>query len=129
MSEEHPNIALLKRFDPTNIAGSADVFAEDVVWHFFNPRLPDVQGDYVGRTGLQSFFEKMAELTNGSFRVNLVSVDPVGDELLVTQTKNTMTLEGQSIETDVVVVWRIVDGRIGEVWDIPSVHSASASPT
>jgi predicted SnoaL-like aldol condensation-catalyzing enzyme len=32
-------------------------------------------------------------------------------------------LEDQQLETDVVVVWRIVDGRIAEVWDIPSVYS------
>jgi len=24
----------------------------------------------------------------------------------------------------VVLVWRIVDGRIAEVWDIPAVHTA-----
>ena len=48
----------------------------------------------------------------------------VGDELVVTHTKNRMTLQGRPIATDVVVVWRIVDGRIAEVWDIPSVHTA-----
>ena len=127
MTEEHPNIALLKRFDPTNIAEAADVLAEDVVWHFFNPRLPHLQGDYVGRSALQAFFQKMAEQTHGTFKVTPVSVTPVGDELLVTQTRNEMTLDGQRIETDVVVVWRIVNSRIAEVWDIPSVHATSTT--
>jgi len=127
MTEEHPNVALLKRLDPGNVAGAADVFAEDVIWHFFNPLLPDIQGDYVGRSGIQAFFEKMAQLTDGTFRVNPVSITPVGDELLVTQSKNTMVMEDQRIETDVVVVWRIVDGRVSEIWDIPSVHSAHTS--
>ena len=36
MTEEHPNVALLKRFDPESVAGTSDVFAEDVVFHFFN---------------------------------------------------------------------------------------------
>ena len=31
---------------------------------------------------------------------------------------------GQPIETDVVTVWRIVAGRIAEVWDIPSVYAS-----
>ncbi|QDU06977.1 nuclear transport factor 2 family protein [Gimesia aquarii] len=127
MTEEHPNVALLKQLDPGNVAGTADVFAEDVVWHFFNPLLPDMQGDYVGRSGVQDFFEQMAKQTDGTFRVNPVSVTAVGDELLVTQSKNTMVMKDQQIEIDVVVVWRIVDGRISEVWDIPSVHHAQTS--
>ena len=36
-------------------------------------------------------------------------------------------MEGRQIETDVVVVWRIVDGRISEAWDIPSIHAAHIS--
>ena len=127
MAEEHPNITLLKKFDPANLAGAADVFSEDVIWHFFNPLLPDMQGDHVGRAGIRAFFEKMAELTRGTFKVNPVSVNAVGDELLVSQTRNTLTIEGRTIESDVVVVWRIVDGRITEVWDIPSVHAVRVS--
>ena len=127
MTEVHPNVALLSKFDPANVAGAADIFAEDVVFHFFNPNLPDVQGDYVGLTALQEFFGTMAKKTAGTFRVNPVSVTAAGDELVVVQTKNTMILEGRQIETDVAVVWRIVDGRITEVWDIPSVHTARVS--
>lgn len=123
MTETHRNVALLSRFDPANVAESAEVLSEDVVWHFFNPRLPDLHGDYLGRAGLQDFFEKMGNLTEGSFKVNPVAITAVGDELVVTQVKDTMVLEGQSIEVDAVVVWRIVDGRIVEAWDIPAVHS------
>ena len=58
---EHPNITPLNRFDLGDVAGAAELLAEDFVWHFFNPRLPDVQGDYVGVTGLQAFFEKVGK--------------------------------------------------------------------
>ncbi len=47
-----------------------------------------------------------------------ISATAVGDELVVTQTKNTMTIQGQTIVSDVVAVWRIIEGRIAEVWDI-----------
>jgi predicted SnoaL-like aldol condensation-catalyzing enzyme len=123
MTKEHPNISVLKRFDPRNIAGSADVIAEDVVFHYFNPKLPEMQGDYVGLEGLQTFFEKIGGRTDGTFKVNPISATAVGDELVVAHTKNTMIFEDQQIEIDVVVVWRIVDGRITEVWDIPSVFT------
>ncbi len=123
MTKEHPNISVLEKFDPTNLAGSADVLAENAVWHFFNPLLPDVQGDYVGLKGFQAFFGKLGGKTDGTFKVNLISTIAVGDELVVTHSKNSMILEGRPIETDVVVVWRIVDGLITEVWDIPSVYT------
>jgi hypothetical protein len=74
------------------------------VWHFFNPRLPDVGGDYVGLSGLQTFLEKLVALTEGTFEVEPISVTAIGDELLVMHNKNRMTLQGMSIETDVVVV-------------------------
>ena len=127
MSEEHPNVSLLKRLDFGNLADAADLFAEDFVWHFFNPRLPDVEGDYVGLNGLQTFLEKMVALTEGTFEVAPISVTAVGDELVIMHNKNRMTLQGMPIETDVVVVWRIVDGRFSEVWDIPSVYTPASS--
>ena len=123
MTEEHPNIAVLKRFNPANVAETLDVFAEDVVWHYYNPCLPDLHGDYVGRAGIKTFFEKLRLLTGSAFNVNLISVTPVGNELVVVHRQQVMNLEGHQIESEVVVVWRIVDGRIVEVWDIPSVHS------
>lgn len=123
MPEEHPNISLLKRLSPGNLAAAAELFADDVVWHFFNPRLPDIQGDYVGLAGLKSFFETMGARTGGTFHVEPISMNPIGDELVTMQTRNTMTLEGQQISTDVALVWRIVEGRVKEVWDIPSVYT------
>ncbi len=131
MTDEHPNISVLQKFDPTNITASADALAEDAVFHYFNPLLPDIQGDYVGLKGFQDFFEKIGELTEGTFKVNLISATAIGDELVVVHTNNTMSLENQQIDLenkqidiDVVVVWRIVDGRITEGWDIPSVYTS-----
>lgn len=123
MTEEHPNVAVLRRFDPANLDETADVFAEDVVWHFYNPRIPELHGDYIGHAGIKTFFEKLRKLAGSSFKVNVISVTPVGNELVVVHRKQTMTLEDQQVESDVVVVWRIVNGRIAEVWDIPSIHS------
>ena len=125
MTQEHPNVSLMKRLDPRNLAGAADLIADDFVWHFFNPRLPDMQGDYVGLTGLRTFFEKMKVMTDGTFQIEPISITPVGDELVVVHVKDRMILEGRPIEIDAVVVWRIVDDHIAEAWDIPAVHTAS----
>ena len=117
MTEDHPNVALLKRLDLRNLTASKDLIAEDVVWHYFNPNLADVQGDYVGLDGVRSFFEAIAQKSRGTFKIDPMSIAPVGDELVVVQSRNTLTLEDRSVTVDVVVVWRIVHGRVVEVWE------------
>ena len=122
MTKEHPNIALLQRLDPTNLAAAKDLIAEEAVFHYFNPNLPELQGDYVGLDGIRTFFEKVGEKTGGTFKVNPVSATAIGDELVVTHTRNTLSFRDQDIALDVVVVWRILDGRIIEIWDIVPVR-------
>ena len=123
MTADHPNLSLIQRLNLRNLADSAELFSEDVVWHFFNPRLPDLQGDYIGLAGIETFFSRLATSTDGTFQVVPVSITAAGDELVVTHSKNRMEFENEPIEVDVVVVWRIVEGRINEVWDIPSIYS------
>lgn len=118
MIDEHPNIALLKRLDLRNLEAARGLFAEDVIWHYFNPNLPELQGDYVGLDGIRSFFQRVGELSRGTFKAEPVSITPVGDELVMVQVRDTLTIKGKSHARDVVVVWRIVDGRVVEVWDI-----------
>ncbi|MDJ0638743.1 MAG: nuclear transport factor 2 family protein [Paracoccaceae bacterium] len=118
MTQDHPNVALLKRLDLRNLAASRDLIAEDVVWHYANPNLPDLQGDYVGLDGVRSFFEAVGQRSKGTFEIHPKSVTPVGDELVVVHSQNTLTFEGRKVAVEVVVVWRFVDGRVVEVWDI-----------
>jgi len=125
MNKQHSNIELLKRFDPENLAAMAEVLADDFVWHFINPELPEVQGDFPGIEGLIDFFKKMAEHTDGSFKINPLSVTPIGDEFVVVHVKDTMVLRGSAMEVDAIVLWHFVDGKIKEVWDIPALHTAT----
>lgn len=118
MTEDHPALAVIQQLDTSNIAASAHLFAEDAVWHYANPNLPDLTGDYLGPAGIGAFFAKLAEKSQGTFKIEPVSATPVGPELVVVQSRNTLTLEARIITVDVVVVWRAVEGRIQEVWDI-----------
>lgn len=128
MTEVHPNLELLMRFNPNDPESSASLFAEDFVWHYFNSRLPDIQGDYAGFAGLKRFFQAMAKKSGASFKVNPVTAIPIGNELLVSHVQNTMTFEDGPLAINAVVVWRFVDGKIAEAWDIPAVHEVAASP-
>ena len=109
------------------ITGTPELFAENVVWHFFNPKLPDVQGDYAGINGIEAFFAKLTALTEGSFHVEPVNATAIGDELVVMHTRNSLVLDDVPVALDAVLVWRIVDGRIAEVWDIPAVYMEHAA--
>jgi len=123
MDKEHQNIKVLQRLNLFNLKASSDIIADDFVWHYFNPELPEMEGDYKGIAGLADFFKKMAGNTGGSFKVNVISTMPMGDELVVTHVRDTMILKDKPIEVDAVVVWSIADGKIQEAWDIPAVHS------
>ena len=51
-----------------------------------------------GLLGLQVFFQKLAVLTDNTFDVQDKQAIPVGDELVVTCVKPSMTLDGESFE-------------------------------
>ncbi len=129
MDKEHPNISILKKFNPANPNSVAEVLAEDFVWHYYNPELPEVEGDYLGLLGLKDFFEILAGRTCGSFKVHPLSITPMGSELVITHVKDTMILKGNQMEIDAIVVWCIIDGKIKEAWDIPIIPTAKMIKT
>ncbi len=99
-------------------------FADDFVFHFFNPQLPDLDGDYHGVDGIAGFFERLGELSETGFDQVHHSLQPCGDELLVAFVTNTLSFDAATIDVDAVVVWRVLDGKIHEAWDIPAVNTA-----
>jgi len=125
MTSDHPNVRLLKELDLGNLEAMTDLFAPDFVWHYFNTELPDMEGDYAGLEGLQRFFGTLAGKSAGTFKVEPVSVTAYGDELVVAHVRDTMTLEGRSLTLDALAIWRMVDGKIAEAWDIPAIHTAT----
>jgi len=123
MTEQHPNLLLLSRLDLRDLDASADLFSTDFVWHYFNPKLPDIQGDYVGVEGLKRFLEALAKESNATFSVERISATPIGDELVVVHVRNTLKFDDDLIRINAVVVWRIVEGKFAEAWDIPAVFT------
>lgn len=120
----HQNLSLMAKLDIQNLDACAKLFANDFVWHYFNPKLPEIEGDHRGVDGLKGFFAKLGKTTSGSFKVNPIDARSAGDELVVTHVCDHMTLEGNTLEIDAIVVWRIVDGKITEAWDIPAINTA-----
>lgn len=126
MSILRTNISLLEKLPaliPDRLGEMKESFADDFVWHYINPELPQIHGDYQGIKGLQEFFRKLGELTDSTFSVRIKQTHAVGNEFVVVHACPSMTLDGSSFETDAVVVWRMVDQHIKEAWDIPGLHS------
>ncbi len=55
MNEMHSNMALLSALNLRDLSASAELFSDDFVWHYFNPNLPDLEGDFAGIEGLKLF--------------------------------------------------------------------------
>ncbi|WP_422860339.1 nuclear transport factor 2 family protein [Flagellimonas sp. S174] len=122
-SKKHPNLMLIEQIeDPSNLPKNATLFHEDVVWRFFNPKLPDMEGDYAGLDGIGNFFSKLMNFTEGTFKPNTIRMIPIGSELVLMHNINELEINGKKEKFDVALVWRIVDGKIKEIWDIPAVY-------
>jgi len=126
-STQQANLDLVVRVGVLIHSGFADpdedVFAPDVVFHFFNPRLPEFAGDHHGYDGIRSLFERLQQTSDIGFHNEPHSVTPYGDELVVAYATNTVSFGGTPLDVDALVVWRIVGGRISEVWDIPAINT------
>ena len=127
MNAEHPNVKILKQVDMTDRAGWPEIFHRDVVWHFYNDQEPDLAGDYKGYDGIAEFLTRLQTLSEGTFAIDPKAAVAIGDELVVAQTCNRLAYAGKMVEFDVVTVWRMIDGLITEVWDIPAVNTIRAA--
>lgn len=98
-------------------------FGDEFVFHYINPHLPGLEGDYFGFDGMADLFAQLERVSETGFRNVPHSLTPYGDELLVAFATNTLSFGGREIDVDAVVVWRVVDGRIREAWDIPAINT------
>lgn len=100
-----------------------ELFAQDFVFHYVNPMLDELNGDYHGYAGFRTFFERLHEGSDTGFKNQPHSLTPYGDELVVAYATNTVNFGGTAIDVDAIVVWRIVEGRLDEAWDIPAINT------
>ena len=126
-SSQQANLDLVTRVGILIGTGFADpdedLFADDFVFHFFNPRLPELAGDHHGLDGFRSLFERLRQGSDSGFHNEPHSLTPYGDELVVAYATNTVSFGGTVLDVDAIVVWRVVGGRVHEAWDIPAVNT------
>ena len=127
MNSPEENVAFFQNLpSPTSpdIERVRNHFSGDFKWRYFNEGLPELNKTYHGFDGWMQFFSDLAEMTGGTFNVKVHEVHAIGTELVAVHAMPSMSLDGMDLETDAAVIWRIVDGKVAEAWDIPGLHSA-----
>jgi uncharacterized protein len=115
---DHPNVSRMRdgyvAFGKGDLAALEDLFTEDVVWHVAG-RSP-LAGTYEGRTAVFEFFGRVMELTEGSLRIEpltLLADDHYGcAPVRVTAHRGDRHLDVMNLQAS-----RLVDGRVTEFWD------------
>jgi ketosteroid isomerase-like protein len=113
----HDNLKVLQdgyaAFGAGDIGRLSELFTDDVTWHV--PGNNALSGDYHGKQEVFGFFGKLAELTNGTFHLevhDLLADDTHGIGLAkVTGTRGDRTLEVNDVN-----VFHLLDGKVTECW-------------
>ena len=82
---EHPDITLIKRgyeaFNNADVATLSEIIAADAQQHMVGDNL--VSGDYKGVESILGFYGRLAELTNGTYGVDIESMFTDGEGKVV----------------------------------------------
>ena len=122
----HPNEDLLRRGYEAFGKGDMDtlnqLFADDIVWH--TPGKSPIAGDYKGKQEVFAFFGKIAELSGGTFKLEIHEV-LANDEHGVVLATSTGQRDGKRIDDNSVNVFHIQDGKVTEFWGHPGDQYAT----
>lgn len=105
---------LYEAFSAQDVPTMQRLFHPEVVWH--QPGRGALSGDYRGIDAVLGFFGRVAELSEGTFTVDLHDVLS-GEEHTASLHTGRGQARGQSLEDHNVLVLHVRDGRVTEVWE------------
>ena len=114
----HPNIELMRRYSAALQAGQAadalPFYAEDLVLHM--PGRGPHSGTFTGQDAVLDYYTKVFQATDGRFEV--VGVDDIlaSDDHAACLVRWRLHRDDRTLEVDRVVVYRIEDAKIKEIW-------------
>jgi ketosteroid isomerase-like protein len=95
-------------FAQGDVPGVLALFAEDIAWHVPGDNL--VAGSYSGHQEVVGFFQKLGELSGGTFNVSVREIFDNGTGTVVALVTLAGERNGRQQSNDTVQVWRFVDG-------------------
>ena len=122
---EHPNATLMRKVDDALLTGDFPRFlalhAEDAVMHI--PGSGPLAGDHNGREGIAAVFQREASMLDAP--PEMVPLDDLGSDdhacaLLIQR----MQRGGRSYEGLQLVIARVRDGQLSEIWFRPQDQAA-----
>jgi len=114
---DHPNAAAARRgfedFQRGDVAALLGLFAPEAVWHV--PGRNAMAGSYTGMAEIGPFLRRTAELTGGTYRVELLWV-LADDERLVAVYRARGERDGRAaLDIEQALLIRVDDGRWTEI--------------
>ena len=114
---EHPNAALLRKGHEAFSTGDrktlSEIIAEDALWHVAGKS--PISGDYRGREAVFGMFDKLAELSGGTIKIE--DHDFLGtDQHAVALCKIIATRGGKTLDANYCEVVHFREGQVVEDW-------------
>lgn len=105
-----------------DMAALAATFSPDAVWH--QPGSNQVSGDHIGPDAILAHLGRFMELSGGTFTLETESATESGDLVSATVRFRAQRPGETDLDQHGVDVFRVVDGRIAEVWLISEDQAA-----
>jgi ketosteroid isomerase-like protein len=122
----HPNEDLVRRgyeaFATGDMATLNELFSDNLVWHV--PGHNQLSGDFRGKDEIFSSFQKVGELSGGTFKLDIHAI-LADDEHAVVLTRSTGQREGKTLDDNSVQVFHLKDGMVTEQWLYPGDAEAT----
>jgi uncharacterized protein (TIGR02246 family) len=110
---EHPNAARARegfeRFVQGDLPALLDLFADDAVWHV--PGSMALSGAHHGRESIVAFLRRTAELTGGTYRVELLWTVADDDHLAALYRATGERSDGRTLDVEQALLVGLEEGR------------------
>ena len=110
---EHPNATRARegfeRFVQGDLPALLDLFAHDAVWHV--PGSMTLSGEHRGRDAIIAFLRRTAELTGGTYRVELLWTVADDDHLVAVYRAVGERPDGRELDIEQALLVELEDGR------------------
>jgi ketosteroid isomerase-like protein len=126
---EHPDVTLVRRgyeaFNNSDVATLSELIAEDATQHMVGDNL--VSGDFKGREAILGLYGRIAELTGGTYRVEILQTFTDGHGTVVVVHRQTGTREGRQLDNVQALIFTVLDGEVVDLHDTsddPAIEDA-----
>jgi uncharacterized protein len=119
---EHPNVKRVRdayaAFDKADLNGALADLADDAVFHFTGEG-PN-SGDHKGREAIEAALINNYQLTNGTQKLEIHDIFAADDRGVVVLRETATRNDGATLDMEESHVLAIRDGKITDLWDVPT---------